>query len=113
MKLLLNPDKTTIVVFSRPAIQIWKDEINIKDQNEVIKPVSQICLLGWRINERLSQDTNLNITIGVVNKNSNNLKPLEQYLNSETRAKLYSIFMISRINYGLPQFLGETVEYKY
>ena len=74
MILILNPDKTTILIFSRPSIQVWIDEIIIKDQNEVIKPVSQICLLGWRINERLSQDTNLNIMIGVVNQIFNNLK---------------------------------------
>ena len=108
MRLQLNPDKTTLLVFSRPNQSHWKSETKIIDGEEIINPVPQIKLLGFYINERLSQDTNISLTIGVINSILNNIKPIEGYLTPETRTRVCSAFMLSRINYGLPQYLGET-----
>ena len=73
----------------------------------------QIKLLGWLVNDRLNLDSNINLMVGVIHAILNNLKPVESYLKTETRAKLCSVYMISRISYGIPQYLGETVANKY
>ena len=58
-KLCINADKTSLINVSRPGLSVWKDEVKIYDNNEVIEAKPQICILGWLINEKVNQDSNL------------------------------------------------------
>ena len=87
MKLKLNPEKTTLMVVSRPNQQHMKEKIMIKEGEETIKPDPQVKILGWYSNERLDQETNINTTIGIINTILHKLKPVEKDLSTETRKK--------------------------
>ena len=46
--------------------------------------------------------------IGVINSILNQLKPVEKLMTEKTRIQIATMFMLSRLKYGLPQFLGES-----
>ena len=97
MKLKMNSDKTSLLIISKPNLDKYKN-----DEEEVIKPKPQIKLLGWTMNERSKQDSNLNIVIGSITRILINLKPIEKYMNVKARTTVASNKMMSRLSYGLP-----------
>ena len=113
MKLKLNPEKTTLMVISRPNQKRIKENIKIVEEDEEIRPDPQIKILGWYSNERLDQETNINMTINTINSMLNKLKPVEKVLTTKTRIMISRSLMISRLMYGMPLFLGETQKNRY
>ena len=81
MKLSLNPDKTNLLVISKPSLRQFTNDIRIEDDEEVIKPKQQIRILGWLVNTRLSMDSSINATISSINSVLNSVKEIQKYMN--------------------------------
>ena len=62
-KLLINPEKTTILVVAKPQKILEADDIRIVTEKEEVRPSKQVKILGWITNPRMNMDNHLDLTI--------------------------------------------------
>ena len=108
MKLQMNGDKTGIVVISRQCLDRYRDDIRIIDGNDIILPKQQVRILGWLFNCRLSYDSTIAQIIGIVNSRIHRLTPIARIMTEKQRTIAINAFMLSKVRYGMPLFVGET-----
>ena len=96
MRLKLNPDKTNILMIGRPNKDKFKD-IKLKNETNVVKPKSQIKILGWLTNGRLSMDNQISSVLSTLNFRMNQISSLSKYMNEKARLKFANCHLISRI----------------
>ena len=59
-KLMLNPEKTNVLVVAKPTVKAEAKDIRILTDNDDVTPKKAIKVLGWDMNECLSLDVHMN-----------------------------------------------------
>ena len=59
-KLLLNPEKTNIMIIAKPAIRSEAEDIRINTEKEEVYPKKTIKILGWEMPEQMTLDQHMN-----------------------------------------------------
>ena len=108
MKLKLNDEKTNLMVMGRPNKEEYMKNVQIKLEDEVIKPKPQMKILGWIMNTRTSMDSHLNMVISQVNHKLKKARSVAKYMNKKTRTIFSNSFLLSKFKYGMPLYIGET-----
>ena len=80
-KLLINPEKTNLIVISKPGKRQEADYLRIVTEKEDVRPKRQIRILGWETNQRLSMDTNTDQVVGKVKTTLVKMEDLKPYMN--------------------------------
>ena len=76
-KLLLNPEKTNIMIIAKPAIKSEADDIRIVTEKEDVHPKKTIRILGWEMSAQLSMDQHQNKVIGKIKNIMARTEPIE------------------------------------
>ena len=106
-RLVLNGDKTGLLLVNRPALNHYKQEIYLVEQPKNVKPSSQIRILGWHINERMNYDTTMNRNIGIVQSKINKFKEFQEILDQKKLLMIANSQLLPQITYGLALVVGQ------
>ena len=104
-KLLLNPEKTNVMIVARPATKREADDIRIVTDTEEVKPKQTIKVLGWEMCENLTMDIHLNKVIGKVKNLMARAEEFKNYMTEKQRLRFANAYMVSSLRYGV-QFLA-------
>ena len=115
-KLKLNQTKTNLLVVSKPKLKDAAKEVEFEVENdgqkETIKPVSQMKLLGWEINTRMSMDSYAIRLYSELCHKINVFNKISRFTSEDTRVRFANTFLKSKFNYGLPLLFSESEKVK-
>ena len=112
-KLKLNEEKTTFLVTAMPRHQDKAKSIEIEVENdENVKPSTQIKILGFLTNVRGKNDSQANKVIREMSHEINKAEKVKKFLNVKTRKCLMNSNIISRLKYNAPLIAGATEDIK-
>ena len=107
-KLVLNPEKTNILVVAKPAIKALADDIRIVTDKEEVKPSKSIKMLGWETNERLSMDSHYQQVTGKIKCMMSRMEEIKGYMSEKQRLKFANAYMMSILQYGAQFLVADT-----
>ena len=100
----MNGDKSKMIMVSDKDNPISI----ITEHNEIISCDKQVKVLGWWSNTKNTMDTHLARTKSIVHQQLFIKKTALQYLNLDQRKEIIRAKVISKIQYGLCFFAGQT-----
>ena len=106
-KLLLNPEKTNVMIVAKPAARREADDIRLVTDTEEVKPKKTIKILGWEMTENLSMDNHINKVIGKVKNIMARAEEFKGYMTEKQRLQFANAFMISSLRYGAQFLVGQ------
>ena len=106
-KLLLNPEKTNIMIVAKPAMKQQAEDIRIVTEKEEVTPKKTIKILGWEMCEQLTLDQHLNTVIGKVKNMMARTQEIKNYMTEKQRLKFANAFMVSSLRYGVQFLVGQ------
>ena len=107
-KLLLNPEKTNLLIIANPSVRNQK--IEIKTDSETVTPKKQIRILGFETNNRNSMDTHLRETVAKTKQMMARMNNIKKYMTEKQRLQFANSFMISKLQYGAQFLASEKVQ---
>ena len=106
-KLIINPEKTNLLMIANPTMRNRNSQLKIETESEDVIPKKQIRILGWETNSRLSMDEHLVSTIGKIKTIMSRMKEMRTYMTQKQRLMFANSFLVSRLNYGSQFLMGE------
>ena len=111
-KLLLNPEKTNLMIVARPAMKDEAEDVRIIAEKEEVTPKKVMKILGWEICEKLSMDTHLNQVIGKVKNMMARTNSIKGYMTEKQRLQFANAYMMSSLRYGVQFLVGQSSKTK-
>ena len=107
-KLLINPDKSKLVIVCRPGIRDRVKDIKLRTSNFIIHQSEKVKILGMYISAGLTNLPTINYIISKVNYRTNVLKEIFRYSNYRTKKIITTSVIISIFRYGAPILIDST-----
>ena len=96
-KMIVNPDKFQAIVLNKKRSDLTNT--NFQVDNQVIKSVSSVELLGIQIDDKLNLNLHISKTFKSAANQLNALKRLKQFLSFHAKEILINSYIISNFNY--------------
>ena len=101
-KLLINSDKTKLLVITKPGLRHLTSNITLQANKYLIEQSKKIKVLGIFISSGFNNIATINSIISKVNYHSNVLREIFRYANMLTKLMLTNSVIISVIRYAAP-----------
>ena len=96
-KLVINPDKTELLVSCKNKFREEADKIKFKADIYNIEQKNSTKILGFIINNNLNHDKQINNIISKVNYRLHTIKFVSKYMNNKVKIIIYNSLVISLI----------------
>ena len=105
-KLVINPDKTELLVSCKNKFRDEANKIKFKADIYNIEQKDSSKILGFIINKNLNHDKQINNIISKVNYRLHTIKFVAKYMNNKIKIIVYNSLVISIIRYVMPLLLN-------
>ena len=107
-KLLINDDKTNMLVINNPRHEHTARTIQIQTDIEIIKPKDKFTILGWVVNRRCTYDDHINKISSVIHHRMHRAQELSNYMSQSMRTIFTNAHLHAVLSYGAPLMHNNT-----
>ena len=111
-KLKINPDKTSLLITSKPKFHKVMKNFYFNSMTFKISPTNMIKILGANITSDLKFNTHIGKLASACHNRIFQLRTLTKFTNFKTRLSFLNSYVIGKINYILPLYLHTNLENK-
>ena len=105
-KLVINPDKTELLVSCKNKFRVEADKIKFKADIYEIEQKDSTKILGFIIDKNLNHDKQINNVISKVNFRLHTIKFVDKYMNNKVKIIVYNSLVLSIIRYVMPLLIN-------
>ena len=98
----INSDKTKLIFFNTGTNSSFANNFFFRANNDIIKPKSNITILGFVLSSNLSTDNHINTIIPSLHNRINTIKSIQNVTDEKTRLQLANSIVIGKLNHALP-----------
>ena len=105
-KLLINPDKTKLIIFCSPKLREYVENIEFKAGNFIIKQQQNIKILGTIIQNNHKYEKQINNIISKSYHKLHEIIKIKKYINFNSRKSFVNSIVMGIIYYNLPLYFN-------